>query len=93
MVNTWGMISLTGSLITFSGERKEGLVLCFMVRGEPDELRGESGGVLPAANKEGNKLLERAFVFAEFSSAPNGAPAFASASNDLTCVNNASMKK
>lgn len=88
------MISLTGSLTTFSGEpNEEGLVLCFKVRGEPDELRGESGGVLPAGNKEGNELLERAFVFVAFSSAPNGAPAFASASNDLTCVNNVSMKK
>nr|AFK37896.1 unknown [Medicago truncatula] len=55
-----------------------------MVRGEPDELRGESGGVLAAGNKEGNGLIERAFVFVEFSSALKGTPAFASASNDLT---------
>jgi hypothetical protein len=88
------MISLTGSRTTFSGEpNEEGLVLCFMVLGEPDELRGESGGVFPAGNKEGNGLIERALVFVEFSSALKGTPAFASASNDLTCVKNASMKK
>lgn len=88
------MISLTGSRTTFSGEpNEEGLDLCFVVRGEPDELRGESGGVLPVGNKEGNALIERAFVFVEFSSALNGTPAFASASNDLICVKNASMKK
>lgn len=88
------MISLAGSRTNFSGEpNEEGLVLCFMVRGEPDELRGESGGVFPAGNKFGNGLLERAFVFVKFSRALNGAPAFASASNDLTCVNIATIKK
>ena len=88
------MISRTGSLTTFSGEpNEEGLLLCFVVRGEPDELRGESGGVLPAGNKEGNELLAKAFVIVEFSSAHKGAPALASAINDLTCVHNASINK
>ena len=86
-------LSLTGSLANFSGDPNEGLFLCFVVRGEPDELRGESGGVLPAGNKEGRELIDRAFVFVEFSSALKRAPAFASASNDLTCFHNASMKK
>lgn len=87
------MISLTDSRTTFSGEpNEEGLVLCFVVRGEPDELRGESGGVLPAGNREGNGLIERAFVLVEFSGALNGTPAFASASNDLICVENTLLK-
>lgn len=87
-------LTATGSLANFSGEpNEEGLVLCFMVRGEPDELRGESGGVLPAGNKEGIELLARAFVIVEFSRALKGAPAFTSASNDLTCVHNTSIRK
>jgi len=87
------MTSLTGSLTNFSGDPNEGLFLCFVVRGEPDELRGESGGVLPAGNKEGRELLDRAFVLVEFSSALKAAPAFASAINDLNCFHSAPMKK
>jgi len=87
------MTSLTGSLTNFSGDPNEGLFLCFVVRGEPDELRGESGGVLPTGNKEGRELLDKeAFVLVEFSSALKAALAFASASNDLTCFHNAPMK-
>lgn len=87
------MISRTGSLTNFSGEpNEEGLALCFVVRGEPDELRGESGGVLPAENMEGNELLATAFVLV-FPSALKGTPAFASASKDLTCVHNTSINK
>ena len=86
------MTSRTGSLTNFKGEpNEEGLVLCFVVRGEPDELRGESGGVLPAGNMDGNELFAKAFVHVEFPSAPNGTPAFASATSDLTCIHNASI--
>lgn len=86
------MTSRTGSLTNFRGEpNEEGLALCFTVRGEPDELRGESGGVLPAGNMEGIELIAIAFVPVEFPSALKGTPAFASASRDLTCVHNASM--
>lgn len=81
------MISRTGSVINLRGERREeGLVLCFDMRGEPDELLGESGGALPAGNMEGNALLPGVFTFKEFPWALKEAPAFASSIRDLTCI-------
>ena len=79
------MTSRTGSLTTFNGEPKDdGPVLCFAVRGDPDMLRGESGGVLPAGNIDGNALLDETFVLLEFARAFNGVPFFASLIKDLT---------
>lgn len=57
------MTSRTGSVTNFSGDRsEEGLVLCFDMRGEADELLGESGGVLAAGNIEGKTLLPATFA-------------------------------
>lgn len=79
------MTSRTGSLTTFKGEpNAERAGLCFIIRGEPDVLLGESGGVLLAGNMEGKELLEAAFTLLEFPRAFKGVPAFASASKDFT---------
>ncbi|WRX19797.1 hypothetical protein QQP08_012284 [Theobroma cacao] len=52
------MTSRTGSLTILRGEPKEeGPDRCLPIRGEPEVLRGESGGVLAAGNMEGNKLV------------------------------------
>lgn len=86
VANTWGMASHTGSLITFRGEPwdKEPPAFCFVKRGEPDVLRGESGGVLAAENIEGKELLEETLTDIELPNVLNGDPAFASASKDFT---------
>lgn len=82
---TWGINSLIGSLTTFRGEPKlEGPALCFIIRGEPDVLLGESGGALPAGNIEGKELLVEACGLEEFPGTFKGPPAFASVSNDAT---------
>lgn len=79
------MTSRTGSLTNFSGEpNEEKLDLCFIVRGEPTALLGESGGVLAAGKREGNGLTPQAFVEVEFPEAPRLVPAFASSINDFT---------
>lgn len=79
------MTSRTGSLTIFKGEAKgEGPVLCFVTRGEPDVARGERGGVLAAANMEGNELVEEIFILVELPDVLKGAPAFASAIKDFT---------
>ena len=81
------MTSRTGSLTIFNGEAKEeGPALCFVTRGEPDVARGESGGVLPPGNMEGNPLLEEIFTLLEFPVVLKGGPTFASASKDFTYV-------
>lgn len=81
------MTSRTGSLTNFRGEPKEeGLTLCFTVRGEPEELLGESGGALPAAKIEGNGLLPIAFELQEFPETLDAVPAFASSIKDFTCT-------
>lgn len=52
---TWGMISRTGSLLFFNGEsRMRWLVPIRLLKGDlgdigEPELRGDNGGVLPAA--------------------------------------------
>lgn len=56
------------------------------MRGEPDELLGDSGGVLPAGNKEGNGLLPVPFAVEEFLGELKAAPAFASSIKDFTCT-------
>jgi hypothetical protein len=82
---TCGINSLTGSLTTFRGEPKlEGPALCFIIRGEPVVLLGESGGALPAGNIEGKELLVEARGLEEFPGTFKGPPAFASLSNDIT---------
>lgn len=79
------MNSLTGSLTTFRGEPKlEGPALCFIIRGDPDVLLGERGGVLPPGNMEGKELLVVVFALGEFPETFKGTPAFASLSNDVT---------
>lgn len=83
--HTWGINSLTGSLTTFRGEPKwEGPTLCFIMRGEPDELLGDSGGALPAGNMDGKALLALACGLEEFPCTFKGPPAFASLSNCVT---------
>lgn len=79
------MTSRTGSVTNFSGDRSGGLLLCFDIRGEPDELLGESGGVLTAGNIEGNILLPATFTLQEFPRAFKGVPALASSIKDFTC--------
>lgn len=82
------MTSRTGSLTNFSGEPKEEKVdLCFIVRGEPTALLGDSGGALPAGKREGNGLPPLAFIVQEFPGAPKEVPAFASLTKDFTCNN------
>lgn len=82
------MTSCTGSMENFNGDpRDEWLLLCFEMRGEwgePEELLGESGGVLPAGNVEGNELLPEKFTVEEFPSPLIGTPALASAIKDFT---------
>lgn len=88
------MTSRTGSLTNFNGEPKdEGLVLCFDVRGDPDELLGESGGVLPAENMEGTALFPKTLALKEFPEAVMGIPAFASSIKDFTYINTKQQKK
>lgn len=80
------MTSRTCSVTNFRGEpSEEGLVLCFDTRGEPDELLGESGGVVAAGNIEGNILLPATLTLFEFPRALNGVPALASSIKDFTC--------
>lgn len=74
------MTSRAGSGTNFSGEARGGLLRCFEKRGEPEELLGESGGVLPAGNTDGKVL-----PLAEFERALKGVPAFASSIKDFTC--------
>lgn len=82
------MTSRTFSLTNFSGEpNEEKLALCFIVRGEPTALLGESGGVLAAGKREGNGLIPEAFVEVEFPDAPKLVPVFASSINDFTLGN------
>lgn len=81
------MTSLGRSLTTFRGDPKdEGpkLLPRFTKRGDPEVLLGDSGGAPPAGNMEGNGLLPEAFVLLELPEAFNGAPVFASSTNDLT---------
>ena len=81
------MTSCIGSLANFKEEpRAEGLDFCFNVRGEPDELLGESGGALPLGNMEGNELLPTAFTLEKFAEALTVVPAFASSIKDFTCA-------
>lgn len=55
------------------------------MRGEPDELLGDSGGALPAGNMEGKALPAVACGLEELPWTVKGPPAFASASNCVTC--------
>lgn len=86
--STWGISSFTGSFTNFRGEPKtEGPAgLCFMTLGEPDELLGESGGVLAAGNIEGNELLVAAFVLDDVPATFNGPTPLALLSKDFTCI-------
>lgn len=82
------MTSRTGSFTNFRGEpNEEKLDLCFIVRGEPTALLGESGGVLAVAKREGNGLAPQAFIEVQFPEAPKLVPAFASSINDFTFRN------
>lgn len=82
------MTSFTGSLTNFSGEPKEEgpIPARLTVRGEPEELLGERGGVPPAGNIEGNGLLEEALVLLECPTMLKATPAFASSSKDFICT-------
>lgn len=80
------MTSLTGCLTNLRGEPKEDgpTPRRFVMRGEPDELLGESGGALPAGNMEGNELFEPAVELQELPDTLSGEPALASSSKDFT---------
>lgn len=84
------MTSFGGSLAHFSGDPRElGPAPCRLMTdlGEPETLRGESGGVQPAGNIFGNiELLVLAFAFNELPGTLKGLPAFASSSNVVTMV-------
>lgn len=85
--HTCGISSLTGSFTNFKGDPNiEGPALGLVVRGEPDELLGESGGVLPAGNIDGKELLVATFVLEEAPVALKGPPALALLSKFFTCV-------
>lgn len=56
------------------------------IRGEPDELLGESGGVLPAENMEGIAFPEVAFGLLVDPDTFKEIPALALLSKDLTCI-------
>ena len=78
------MTSRTGSLINLRGEPKEERpALCFTVRGEPETLRGESGGVLTEGNMDGIEPPEPAFALLELPTAFRGPPVLATESKDL----------
>ena len=82
---TCGINSFIGSLTTFRGEPKfERATLCFVTRGEPVELRGERGGVLPAGNMDGKELPVATFELDEFPEKFKGAPVLASLTKDVT---------
>lgn len=84
---TCGISSFTGSLNTLRGlPREEGPGFCFIIRGEPDELLGESGGALPAGNMDGIELLAAAFVLEALPGTFKGFPTFASLTSDFTCI-------
>lgn len=79
------MTSRTGSLTILRGEPKDegpDPDRCLTIRGEPEELRGESGGVLAAGNMDGNvdtlSVVEFPVAFI------NDVPVFASESKFLT---------
>lgn len=85
--HTCGISSLTGSFTNFKGDPNiEGPALGLVVRGEPDELLGESGGVLPAGNIDGKELLVATFVLEEVPVTFKGPPALALLSKFLTCM-------
>lgn len=76
---------MTGSPISFRGEPKlEGPALCFITRGEPEVLRGDKGGALPAGNMDGSEWPAEACGLEEFPGTFNGPPALASFSNEVT---------
>lgn len=76
------MTSRTGSLTILRGEPKEERPdRCLTVRGEPEVLRGDSGGVLAAGNMEGNELVVETLILMEF---PVDVPVFTSVSRFLT---------
>ena len=80
------MTSRTGSLTILRGEAKqEGPDRCLAIRGEPEVLRGESGGVFAVGNMDGNKLVVETLIPVEFTVAFNDdVPVFASVSKFLT---------
>lgn len=69
---------MTGSPTSFKGEpRTEGPALCFVIRGEPDELLGESGGT---------ELLHADFGLELAPETLSAIPVFALFSIDLTYI-------
>lgn len=82
------MSSRRGSLTNFNGEpREEGLFLNLAKRGDPAELLGESGGALPAGNKEADDELPAIGLDAEEEEEfGKDVPALASSINDFTCA-------
>lgn len=79
------MTSCAGSRINFNGERsEEGLVFCLDTRGELDELLGESGGPLPAANIEGMEFPPPGLPVPDIPDILMGLPAFPSSIKDFT---------
>lgn len=86
-IHTCGINSLTGSFTNFKADPNiDGPALGLVVRGEPDELLGESGGVLPAGNIDGKELLVATFVLEEVPVTFNEPPALALLSKFFTCM-------
>lgn len=83
---TCGICSFTGSFTNFRGDLNADGPLCFVCRGETDELLGDSGGVLPAGNIEGNVLLATAFVPEDVPATFTGPTPLALLSKDFTCI-------
>lgn len=76
-----------GSLTDFRGDcREEGLVFCLEKRGDPEEPRGDSGGVPLFRNTDGNALPQAILRLAQFLDTLTGVLDLVSSINDLTCI-------
>jgi len=86
------MISFTGSLTRFRAELREPghAPVCLMddlgEKNEPEPVRGERGGTVPAENIDGSRgVLTLKLAVHELFGVFKGIPAFASSTNDITC--------
>lgn len=80
---SWGF----GSLRDLRGDwREKGLVFCLEKRGEPEEARGERGGVPLLRKRDGKALPQAMLRLAQFLDILTGVLDFVSSIKDLTCT-------